>query len=516
MIIFYSRKFPFPLFTFWENGLQDLIPNAGVDSFRYRPLSSLIFFTTSFLFDLNPWLWSLAAQLNHILNFFLLILVFNKIRVLLNTKSNLYLIVPVFYLFYPGNVANLAWAAGRMDLAVILFCLVSFYFSLKYIQQNNFYFLLISVLLFFSGTLVKENATCWFAVEFLLLWLIYRIKNRPPELFKSLLNIFKSKVSILILYVICRSVLARVTNKEVFSNVKVISTITAFFKSLLFTFLPVDSGTFIYSFDSSLIASVILYLIYFASLLVIFILIYSHKNIFVCSFTFLSIAFITLSYYTIAGGGTYRLFALTFTASLMFIFILTCAKEKINLQAKIAGLIIFLFFIYGFNKVSDYWIVNYKLQDESLSSLIPLYDKDKENIILDYPHSLAQASCFSDIGTYLYYKKNNEIGRYNNITEIAGINSHDASHYINGCTIEKTDNSYILTSNYNDTFFSPEPFYTQKSFIGEKFGNKKDFLFEVMKLNSFNKPVTVKLQRIKNQEKELNIIKYSNGKFERY
>ncbi|MBS1492644.1 MAG: hypothetical protein JST55_04000 [Bacteroidetes bacterium] len=496
--------------------MKDLIPNAGTDSFRYRPLSSFIFFITSFLFGLKPWLWSLAAQLNHILNFLLLILIFKRIRTFFDSKSNLYLILPLFYLFYPGNVANVAWAAGRMDLAVILFCLSSFYFSLKYIEQRNFYFLLISAILFFLATLVKENATCWFAVELLLFWVIYRIKNKPAELFKSLLKIFKSKVSILILYIICRSVLAGVTNKEILANVKIITTINAFLKSLLFTFLPVDSGTFIYSFDSSLITSIILYSIYFASLIVISILIYSRKKIFVYSFSFLSIAFITLFYYTIAGGGTYRLFALTFTSSLIFLFIIICAKEKLNFLTKISGLIIFLFFVYGFNKVSDYWIVNYKLQEESLSSLINIYDKDKENVILDYPHSLGQASCYSDIGIYLYYKANNEIGRYNNITELAGINSHVESHYIEGCSIEKKDETYILTSGYNDTFFSPEPFYTQKSSVGEKFNNQKDYLFEVMKLNSFNKPTVVKLQRINYQNKEISIIKYSNGKFEKY
>lgn len=519
MIIFYSQKFPFPIATFWENGLQELIPNAGIDSFRYRPLSSLMFNITSLLFDLKPWLWALAAQLNHVINFVLLILVFKKIQELFSIKSNIYFILPVFYLFYPANVANVGWAAGRMDLAVILFCLASFYFSLLYVQRYTIYYLLISAVLFLSGTLIKENATCWFAVEFLLLWLIYRLQNRPSEFFRSALTIFKSKVSILIVYVFFRSIIAGISNKSVFENIKIFSSVIAYVKSLLFTFLPIDSGTFIYSFSSSTTIAGISYTIYFAAIITIVVCIYPRKNIFVSSFVFLLISGMTLSYYIIAGGGTYRLFALTFTSALIFIFILICAKgselRKFNFYVKASAAIIFLFFVYGFTKTSDYWIVNYKVQEESLSSLLPLYDKDKPNIILDYPHSLGQASCFSDIGIYLYHKANGKIGRYNNITELAGINSHDAVHYLEGSTIEKIDNSFILTSGFNDTYFSPEAFYTQKSFVGEKFNNLNYYSFEVLKLNSFLKPSSIKLEP-KGNISDVNIIKFSNGKFEKF
>lgn len=519
MIIFYSLKHPFPLFTFWENGLQELIPTAGVDSFRYRPFSSLIFYTTSLFFDLKPWLWALAAQLNHIINFALLIVVFKKIQQIFNFKSKIYFMLPFFYLFYPANVANVGWAAGRMDLAVIFFCLTSFYFSLLYIERKTFYYLLISSILFLTGTLTKENATCWFAVEFLLFWFIYRLRNRPPELFKFLLKIFKSKIIILIIYVFLRSIVAGISNKSVFDNFKVFSTITAFTKSLLFTFLPVDSGTFIYSLDSSTLVCGIFYSIYFCGLIAIFILIYPRKNVFISAFVFLSISGITLFYYIIAGGGTYRLFTLTFTCSLIFAFILICAKGnqsvKFNSIARFFAILVFLFFVYGFNKISHYWLVNYKVQEESLSSFLPLYDKDKKNVILNYPHSLGQASCFSDIGIYLYYKATGKIGRYNNINELAGINSHNEEHYLQGNVIEKKDNFFILTSAFNDTYFSPEPFYTQKSFAGEKFNNPKDFSFEVLKLNSFSKPLSVKLEP-KDNTKDVNIIKFSNGKFEKF
>ncbi len=519
MIIFYSQKYPLPLFTFWENGLQELIPGAGSQSFRYRPLSSLAFYITSFLFGLKPWLWALSAHINHLANFVLLITIFRKIQSQFNFNSNAYMVLPIFYLFYPGNVTNVGWAAGRMDLIVIFFCLASFYFSFQYVERNKLYYLVISAFLFLAGTLIKENATCWFAIEFLFFWLIYRLQNKPPHLFISAIKIFKSKVSILIVYVFLRSILAGINNKSIVEGINVFSILTAYIKSLLFTFLPVDSGTFIYSLDSSMIGYGIFFAIYFISLIAIFIFISPRKNIFVTSIVFLSITGISLSYYIIAGGGTYRLFVLTFICSLIFIFIFVCAKGnqllKFNYYTRTSAIIIFLFFVYGFNKISNQWITNYKVQKESLTSLLPLYDNDKENIILDYPHSLGQTSCFSDIGIYLFYKANNKIGRYNNITELAGINSHNAEHYVIGSTIERKDNSFILSSEFNDTYFSPEAFYTQKSLVGEKF-NLKGYSFEVLKLNSFSKPLSISLELKLSDDKEVNIIKYSNGKFEKF
>lgn len=517
-IIFFSQKSPFTLFTFWENGLQELIPAAHFDSFRYRPLTSFVFYLTALIFELKPSFWAIVSQVNHLINFALLIIIFKKIQTLFNFRSFLYLVVPFFYLFYPGNVTNLAWASGRIDLMVIFFCLTSFYFSIIYIERKKFYFLIFSSFLFFLGTLTKENALSWVVVEFFLLWQIYFLYNKPPALFTSLVKLLNAKLTAGMIYMLLRSTFAMINDKSIFTNLNLFGAATAFLKSLLFTLLPVDSGTFIYSYKSSPVLFLFLCVIYFSLLIFLFGSVFSKRDLGKNIFALSSILFSTLFFYLIAGGGTYRLFVLTFTSLLISFFILICAKrlERINYRIKIASVIVFLFFVYGFNKISDYWIANYKLYESSIASLLSIYEKDKANVILNYPHTLGQAYCYSDIGVYLYYKANNKIGRFNNITELAAINSLDYNHYITGGTIERENGSFIVSSEYNDTYFSPGAFFTEKSTVGQKYNNLKNFSFEVLEVNSYSKPLKVRLQPSPNFNDEANLIKFSNGKFVRY
>ena len=519
-IIFFSVKTPFTLFTYWENGLQELLPSTHFDSFRYRPLTSFVFYLTAFLFDLKPSLWAIASQINHLLNFALLVFILKKIQTFFDFKSNLFFIIPVFYLFYPGNVTNLAWASGRIDLMVIFFCLTSFSFSLYYIQNKKFIFLILSSALFLLGCLTKENALSWFAVEFFLLWQIYFLYNKPPQLFTSLVKLLNAKLAAGVVYVFLRSTMAMINDKSVFDSLKSFDTAIAYLKSLFFTFLPVDSGTFIYSFASSGIIFSLLYLVYFSSISFVIVMLISKKDFYKIIFSLLSISFVTLAFYSIAGGGTYRLFVLTFTSLLISFFILLCAKLKdkknLNRNMVTASIVIFIFFVYGFNKISDYWIINYKLQDTSISSLVTVYDKDKENIILSYPHTLGQAYCYSDAGIYLYYKMNNKIGRLNNITELAAINSVNAEHYTAGSTISRENNSFIVSSQYDDTYFSPGAFFTEKSILGQKYSTLKYFSFEVLKLNRFSKPLTVKFEAFSKFEQPYNFIRFTDGKFEKF
>jgi len=518
-IIFFSQKTPFTLFTYWENGLQELIPAAKFESFRYRPVTSFMFYLTYVIFDLKPMLWGFVSQLNHLINFALLIIILKKIQALFYNKNLLYLIVPVFYLFYPGNVTNLAWASGRIDLLVIFFCLSSFYFSLQYIQKKNFYFLIISSVFFLLGTLTKENALSWFIVEFLLLWQMYYLLNKPPQLFTSAVKLLNAKLTAGIIYVLLRTSFANISDKSAFANLKFLTGISAYLKSLFFTILPVDSGTFIYSLIEYDILSLSACVIYFSTLSLILIVFFPQKNWIAALLSGFGITLSTLSFYIITGGGTYRLFVLTFTTLLVYFFILMCGKSItksiFNIRFKVAALIVLIFFIFGFNKISDYWIVNYNLQEVSLDSLLPLYDSRKENIILNYPHSLGQTYCYSDIGVYLFYKVNNRLGRFNNISELAAINSTSAINYIKGMDITEDNHSFVVSSPYNDTYFSPGAFFTEKSFAGEKYGNLKNYSFEVLKLNSFSKPLSIKLEPKQDADTSLNYIKFVNGKFEK-
>ena len=518
-VIFFSNLNPFPIATHWENGIQQLIPSVQIDSIHYRPLTSFLTYACFVVFGLKPVYWAIVSQVVHLANFVFLIFVLLEIQKILKVKNTwLCLIIPAFYLLYPGNVTNLAWLSARTDLIVILFCLSSFFFSLKYIQSKKFYFLILSSILFLLGALTKENAVSWFIVEFMLIWQIYFLTNKSPEIFTSLTRLLNAKVTVCILYIFGRSVLAMIDSKTIISNIKTLTIIPAYLKSLLFTFLPVDSGTFIYSFVDSKLIFVMLYGVYFAALLIIIYCLRPQKYFSQMLFIGFVISLSTLSFYIIAGGGTYRLFALTFLSLLIFCFNLLTQKERTvsKISFKIASAIVLLFFVYGSFKISGYWLTNYKLQNESLESLTKIYDNDKENVILNYPHALGQSYCYSDIGVYLYYKVNQSIGRFNNINGLASMTSLNAEHYLNGSILEQNNNSFIVNSEFNDTYFSSEPFFTEKSVLGEKYNNLKNYSFEVLKLNSFSKPVSIKLQPISEVPKDINYIKFEDGKFTKF
>lgn len=515
-VIFFSNLNPFPVATYWENGIEQLIPSVQIDNIHYRPLTSFLTQACFVVFGLKPVYWAIISQVIHLVNFILLVFVLSEVQKILKVKNTwLCLVIPGFYLLYPGNVTNLAWLSARTDLIVILFCLSSFFFSLKYIQSKKFYLLILSSFLFLLGTLTKENTVSWLIVELLLIWQIYFLANKSPKIFTSLTRLLNAKVTACILYIFARSVLAMIDNKSIIANLKLFTMVPAYFKSLLFTFLPVDSGTFIYSFIDSKVIFVTMYGIYFAALLIIMYYLRPQKYFSQMLFIGFAISLSTLSFYIIAGGGTYRLFALTFLSLLIFFFNLLIQRERLSnkVPLKIASAIVLLFFIFGSSKISGYWLANYKLQNESLESLTKIYDKDKENIVLSYPHALGQSYCYSDIGVYLYYKVNQNIGRFNNVKGLAAITSHNSEHYLHGSILEENNNSIIVNSEFNDTYFSPEPFFTEKSFLGEKYSNLKNFSFEVLRLNSFSKPVSIKLQPVSEFTKDINYIKYTDGKF---
>lgn len=515
-VIFFSDENPLPIASHWESGLEKLIPDLKIEYNHYRPITSLLTFLSFKIFNFNPSLWVLLSQLINFTNFLLIIVVANQIRILFNKKENYTgYFLAVFYLFYPGNVTNLAWISARTDLIIIFFCLFSFYFTLKFIQTNRKRYLSISAAIYLLGLFTKENALSWFVVEFVLIWQIYRLLNRPPQLVSSLVKILNVKVSACIVYILFRSAIAMIDTKSAFKEFNFLTTVTAYLKSLLFTLLPVDSGTFIYSYVSSPAVFAICFFLFFTSLIYIVYIFFSGKEKFVMSFIFFLITASTLSFYAIAGGGTYRLFVLTFVSILLFSYNLLLTKH-IKIPFKISFVILFLFFVFGSYKISGYWIENYRLQNESLSSLEKIYDKGKENVIINYPHSLGQSYCFSDIGTYLFFKMNGQIGRYNNITSLAAINSYDEIHYVKENKVEEYGNEFIISSNFNDTYFSHEPFFTEKSVLGEKYNNLKNYTFEVLKLNSFSKPIGYKIKYSGIYRGDVNYIEFAEGTFKKF
>jgi len=524
-IIFFSQKNPLSFFTYWEYGLKELIPDPKLEVFRYRPLTSYIFYLTSEIAGLRPSLWAMVSHAVHLINYFILVQIFREIQKLFNKENKTFCyLIALFYLFYPGNVTNVAWVSGRIDLFVIFFCLMAFYYAIKYITGKKIIFLCLNIVSFYLATLTKENGVSYVVIELLMLYIIKLLISNKPDFFKIAIKIFFIKLSVLLIYFIQRKFVAGINDTSFLDNFNFVTYFVVFVKSLLFTILPIDSGSFIDFFYINPVASVVVYILFFACIGFVLIFCFSgmQQKIVKVLLAGVTIALTTLIFYISFGGATYRLFALTFTSLIIFVFILLTYNRSLKKPfnkwnlVSIAGIVLWVFFFIGYLNIAEYWNANFKIHKESLNSLTKLYDPKKENLIITYPHSLGQTYCFSDIGTYIYFEKNGTIGRYNNVTELAAINSYNEKDYNGGCIVEKNNAKLVVSSN-NDNYLSPGAFFTQKSFIGENYSNLKNYSMEVLKINEASKPVSVMLKPKHNSDtNSVQFIKFINGKFERF
>ncbi|MBU1912859.1 MAG: tetratricopeptide repeat protein [Candidatus Omnitrophica bacterium] len=130
----------------------------------YRPMSMTTFALDYFLWELNPVGFHLTNLLLHILNVILVYFLVLKLEKAsssdFNWQSlfNLPFLTAAFFAAQPVHVESITWIKSRSDPLVLLFCLLSFLFFIRYVNTFRFFSYSMTLFCFILALLSKEIA----------------------------------------------------------------------------------------------------------------------------------------------------------------------------------------------------------------------------------------------------------------------------------------------------------------------------------------------------------------------
>lgn len=366
------------------NGIPDIISHGFLYGFNqrndqsYRPLVLINFAIEQSIFGNNP-------HRHHLLNVIyyalLCALLFKFLRLLFQDKSSSFAFwIALLFALHPIHTEVVANIKGRDDILHGIFLLLSFIFSIQYVDHKKKIYLLIALIGFFMALLCKEIAVTYIALLPLTLWFF-----RESELKRTLL-LTLPYLGVLVLYLFIRNaVLDTVTFEE---DMKIINnglaaatnlpdqlatafSIFAYYIKLLFIPHPL-SWDYSYPFFPILSFSSPLVILTAALLISAFVLSLiglRSKNILAYCFLFFVISFSIVSNFFILIGSTLGERFL-FIPSIAFCILVVWGAQQLlsqwNLTAKkgiLAGLVISISFLYAiktFDRNKD-WESNEKL-----------------------------------------------------------------------------------------------------------------------------------------------------------
>lgn len=191
-----------------ENPLSYKIGWASEGASYYRPITMLSFYFNFSLSKYNPLIYYISNILIHIINsiivIHLLLILNNSFRFGVSNKI-IYLSSILFFLL-PQNLHNVIWISGRADLLCLLFVLLSFLYSIKFIYNSNhkYKYLVLFGLNYILALGCKEVAVI---INFYLILLFYITKQKKADIFIKLKLLSILSISISIIYLICRIIM---------------------------------------------------------------------------------------------------------------------------------------------------------------------------------------------------------------------------------------------------------------------------------------------------------------------
>lgn len=231
--LFLKNKLPaYKVFSkgYWESS------GRVINKDYYRPVVILSFIIENKLWKTNP----LKLKIFNILYFMLSLFLLYKFLYSETKSKELSMIFITLFSLFTLNLDNLLWVAGRCDIFLLLFFVLSIYFFSKYLKTGIKWFFLISNLFFVFGLFSKES----FIIFFFILLAYDLIKNKKPNYLFHLINIFS-----IIIFIIIRNSVVIKSGINFINNGNIILTSIAvlgyYFKSLIFPFkysmfLPVN------------------------------------------------------------------------------------------------------------------------------------------------------------------------------------------------------------------------------------------------------------------------------------
>ncbi|HPK09394.1 MAG TPA: tetratricopeptide repeat protein [Saprospiraceae bacterium] len=130
---------------------------------RYRPLSLILFSVEVQLFGLNPFYGHL---INVILYALLVLMIFKSLNLVLNyaqlyddaTNKSLSFLIALAYSAHPVHTEVVANIKGGDEILAMLFSMISFYYSWKFLISSKTKDVLVALFALFLGLLSKENS----------------------------------------------------------------------------------------------------------------------------------------------------------------------------------------------------------------------------------------------------------------------------------------------------------------------------------------------------------------------
>lgn len=153
-----------------------LIPSSST---YFRPLIWSSFISDRLMWNLEPSFLHLENLLLHWFNTMLVFAVARRVAVEMKLDSlMLPLVAALLFAVHPINSETVIWVAGRADLLVTTFILLSLYCALRYTAEGTWRWLTGLMLAFFLGSLAKETALFVWPGLVLMGWLLFRLERR--------------------------------------------------------------------------------------------------------------------------------------------------------------------------------------------------------------------------------------------------------------------------------------------------------------------------------------------------
>jgi Flp pilus assembly protein TadD len=131
---------------------------------RYRPLSIATFAVEYEIFGLNP---HISHLINILVYAFTGLILFRLLKLMLTEKKlslswlTLHALSAFIFLAHPVHTEAVTNIKGRDELLTLMFALITLSAVIKYIDTNNWYWLIVSFITFILALLSKENAVVY-------------------------------------------------------------------------------------------------------------------------------------------------------------------------------------------------------------------------------------------------------------------------------------------------------------------------------------------------------------------
>ena len=144
---------------FFNSTYANVVEDGKQVIFGYRPVVKASFAIESQLFGTNPHVSHFVNVLIYFLTCLLLFILLRKL--LFDYHPLLPLLITIVFLVHPVHTEVVSSLKNRDEMLCFLFSLIALYFSIRYIDSNKLYFVLLAMVSFGLGRLSKISVITW-------------------------------------------------------------------------------------------------------------------------------------------------------------------------------------------------------------------------------------------------------------------------------------------------------------------------------------------------------------------